>query len=494
MSDPMRWLTVAALLVLPILAGQSHAAATPSEQARALLARGAFDSAMAVVDSALVADSANPDLWMVRSTIHAARSDRTAQTHALRAILERYPLYPDALIALAKVYVDSGLADSAAQYLKPHLLRGGPNLTEVLYLRGRVLESRGQFDSAVTVYRTAYDVRDRRALLRFPPQTQHKINLACLVSAEGISSVWRAGVPTMFLFWADWSPTSVAAFGDVVENLKGAGITWCFVPVNVDSADPGPETIASLVSSARDIGYTDTVWVDRDLTLLRGWDIQRIPTVIVVSINGEIDAVIDGWSPEARRVIVDQYLGSYADSVGEVASASPERTRARHLLASAFQAGHNGNLEQAVKRADLAVTTDSTFPFAYVSLAAWRWLRGDTLGARIAAHQAVAADPNDLWALMAIARVEYLHGQFQSSFDLAHQCLALDSEFVPAWRVLGHSALALGDTLSADLAAGAIARFNKLDLGLPVLRAGLLAATDAPRAAALLREVIAAIL
>lgn len=494
MSSPMRLRpTIVAVLALAVLCNLSQAAENPSERARALVSRGALDSAMAVADSILAADSANPDMWLIKSEVHAARSDHAAEIRELRAILARYPKFPDALIALVKAYLDSGVVDSAATYLKPHLFFGKHNKRKVLYLKGRVLELRGQPDSAIAVYREAYIFRDRQVLLRFPPLRQQQINHARFASADGTPGIWGVGVPTIFLFWAGWSPVSVDALGEIVENLKGAGITWRFVPVNVDAPKPNRTSATHIVNRARELGYKDTVWVDPDLALFRQWGIDHVPTTIVVNINGEIDAVLSGWSTQARSVIIDQYLGSYTDSVSEaVSTASEERKRARYLLASAFQAGDNGNLEQAVKRSDKAIIADTTFPLAYVCLAAWRWLRGDTVGARIAAHQAIAVDPNDLWAMMAVGRIDYMHGQYQSAFDFARQCTVLDSEFVPAWELLGHSALALGDTQSADRAIDVITRFNKLDLELPVLRAGAMAATDPEGAAELLRRNIAA--
>lgn len=489
---PKGRLLAALLLLAAVMLPLTGRAETAPERARALLSRGEPDSAMAVIDSSLATDSANSGLWITKAEIHAARSEREQQIAALRTVLRRYPAYPDAIIGLAHACLDSGLVDSAARYLPPILFRPGPHQIEALSLKAQILESQGRADSAIALYERAYEILDHRTLVRFSPTRLQRLNQARLRSDKGVESVWRPGRPSMFLFWADWAPRSLEALGQIVGNLKGSGIGWQFIPINVSTAHPDPAATTKAVSQAREQGYKDTVWIDQNLTMFREWNIDRVPTIMVTGINGDIDAVQSGWSEGARNLIIDQYLGSYTDSANTTSSPEPAaRDRARYLIESARAAAAVGNLEQAVQKATGAVKADPEFPLAHVALAVWRWQRGDTLGTRIEAYLALKAGPNDPWANLAVGRVEYLHGHNQSVFDRMRETIAQDSGFVPAWRLLGHCAIALGDTRSAQSAIHAIERYNQLDLELPVLRARITAATDPARAASIWRQVIA---
>ncbi len=487
-AKPLAALLVLLGLSLPV----TGTAETAYERARAFVSRGALDSAMALSDSSLAADSANPGMWVIKAEIHAARADRDQQMTALQTALHHSPFYADAILEHARAYLDSGLVDSAAHCLPPFIFRPGPSQIDALCLQARIVESLGRADSAIGLYQRAYEILDRRALLRLPPARMQRLSQVSLESDKGIASVWRLGVPSIFLFWADWAPQSTDAFGEIVENLKGAGITWRFVPINVNSSHPDPQSIARAVSQARELGYKDTVWIDNNLTIFRAWNIDRVPTVIVTNINGDVDVTQTGWSDDTRHLIVDQYLGSYTDSADTTAShVSAERVRSRYLIETARVAAASGYLEQAVRQANNAVKADPQFSLAHVALAVWRWQRGDTLGARMAAYNALQADSLDPWANIAVGRIEYLHGQNQSAFELMQRSIARDSGFVPAWRLLGHCAIALGDTNTANAAIQAIERYNKLDLELPVLQAMLAAPADPVRAAVVWRRVFA---
>jgi len=493
MSDRMlrRIPYLALVVVTALLTPLPSAAQSVTERARAYLSRGALDSALTVSDSSLATDSANPELWVIKASIHAARAERDQQISALRTALARFPAYPKALIAIARAYLDSGLADSAAQYLPRHLFRPGPTQIDALCLLGRVFESQAKPDSAIEMYRRASEILDRRELLRFPLAQKQRLTTVYLQSAEGIASVWRPGVPSMFIFWADWSPQSLVAFGEIVANLKGAGINWRFVPINVSSHHPDSEAKERTVALARELGYKDTVWIDSDLSLFREWRVNRVPEVIVIELNGDIDAVESGWSDDPRELILNRYLGSYTDTVSTAASsASPARTRSRYLIAASRAAWETGNLEHAIKQATNAVKADPQFPLAHATLAAWRWHRGDTVGARLAAYNAFEADSLDQWSRMAIGRLEYLHGHEQAAFELMQRCIEKDSGLVPVWRLLGRCAIALGDSATASQAIHVIEELNKLDLGLPVLRALIGAATDPVLAAMIWRQVL----
>jgi len=470
-----------AAVLLRVLAWGVEPAA---DLARTLLSEGNLDSALRTVDSALASDTIDLELLVIKAAIHAARGESTRRIASLRAALNRFPSYPDARLAMAWAFVDSGLTDSAAAYLPPHLLRQGPLQIQAQYVQGRIFESAGMSDSAVGMYKSAYESLDRRELLWIPVSPGEKLNSSRLLSAEGGAAVWRPGIPSIFVFWAIWSPSSLEAFGEIVTNLKRSGIKWRFMPINVDDPNPAPDTRTKILQQARALGYKDTVWIDDKLSLSQSWHLNCIPTVLVTSLNGEIEVAEEGWSGRVRNLIVDRYLGSYKDTVqSPLPAPAPERTRSLYLIAAANAAGEAGNLEQAVKQSTKAVTADPAFALAHVALAVWRWSRGDTLGARMAANDALRADSASPWACLAVARIENLHGNKQSAFDLMTKNLIQDTAFVPGWRLLGSVAATLNKTATASDALRRIEALNKLDWAIPVLRA-LIAETDEPERAA----------
>ncbi|MBI5867186.1 MAG: hypothetical protein HZB43_02670 [candidate division Zixibacteria bacterium] len=119
----------------------------------------------------------------------------------------------------------------------------------------------------------------------------------------------------------------------------------------------------------------------------------------------------------------------------------------------------------------------STMAYPYALSAVLRWWNGDTAHAGRDAARACTADPSDPWAWLARAEVERRRSHPDSSRAALKRAMALDSTLATGWVINGRLAAEARDTVELKRSISALDRLDRVDPGLPVLRALLLQVT-----------------
>jgi tetratricopeptide (TPR) repeat protein len=482
-----------ALLPLGSIQARTEPLSEPAHLAnlsRTQFESGRMDSALTLLDSALTIDTASFEAWLVRSYVDAARNQPADALAALRHALQQYPHHPEARLRIAEAFLNAGQPDSAALYIAGRILPG-PWQPYALYLRARTLDDRGLIDSAVTVYRRAFEVIDNRDLLNLPVARGEKLSSFALHSLAGDDGIWHPGAPSLFLFWATWSPSSIEALSAVREQLPKAGINYRFLPINTDAADSESDLSAEVTAAAERAGLTDTIWIDPAQDLLTRWSINRLPAIVVTQLNGEVDALMRGWDATVQERVLRRYLAPYSDTTQPPAPpADPQRSRAMSLLGSARAIWRTGNYDHAMRQLARAISAAPDLPRTHVQQADWRWAIGDTLGARMASDAALAADSLNLWALLAAARIRERYGYHQRALDLFRQCLWHDSLFTPAWERYGLLSARQGNITEAQAASAVLGRLYRDGCARHVIRAVIATANGDADRSTIWREAV----
>lgn len=475
-------LLLCALLVAG-LAGRG-AAKTPTRGvrpagmvARQLLSNRLLDSANKVVDAALLTDSLNLDLRMIKAEILGKQRRRSEQIAVLRSVLVGRPEYPAANLRLAHIFCDSGLVDSAAKYLIVPAQEDTLN-PEVSYLLGRVDEKRGELDVAAGMYRRCEGILERGELARIPLGPDDRLTPFSLKTLEGKPFRWAGGQPAIFLFWATWSGGSIDALKSIVAQLPQAGISWQFVPVNIDDRlwrkTPRPRVAAKL----QDAGYKGPVLVDSGLALFEHLGILQIPTLVATNLAGDIAVVERGWSSAIKAHIIHALMAGLGDSLPRPPPAKTDTAcaRSRRLLSLARSFWDAGDPFGAWNQARTAASRCGVNAFPHIQIASWYWQWGDTLHSREQVAQSVRADSLNPWAWYSVARLDRFTGAREPATVALRRALSLDSNFTPAWGEIGRLAILAGDTVTIRKSTDTITRLNRHAADLAVLQAALLGA------------------
>jgi tetratricopeptide (TPR) repeat protein len=458
--------------------------------ARSLLNDHRADSAWTIVEKALAVDSLSAALWSVRARILALRGDRTGEQAALRRALTIDPEFLDAHQTLAEFYCDSGGADSARKYIALPLKNDASN-PRVAYFNGRIYQQEGQLDSAVAIYARVYESLSASELLRVPVCPGYRLRTARLRTTDSGDIRLPLGNPTLLLFWATWSPQSLKAFKAITSQLPKAGITWRFLPVNVDDRRWLRSTRARVEAKARELGYKDPVPIDSGLLLFDRLGALCVPALVATDLAGGVDEIAFGWSESVSRLFIKGVLGS-ADS----APRQPRRSQsdcdlALRLLGASWHSPEDANPAWAIRETSRAVRTCSTSAYPYVLAASCRWQWADTLRARQNAYEALGADSTDPLGWLAVAELERRRNHLESSGQAVQRALQLDSSLATGWTIAGRLAAMTGDTLKVRQCISVLERVNRPDPGLQALKALILQqAGHLSEAAALWRELL----
>ncbi len=117
-------------------------------------AAGENDAARAYLDSVLVADPANPDVFYFHGLIHLSEADTSAAAEILRVGVSKAPMSRRLKLLLARVQVEAGeLAEAEALAREVITLR--PTDPDAAYVLGLVALARGDSLSALTIWENA---------------------------------------------------------------------------------------------------------------------------------------------------------------------------------------------------------------------------------------------------------------------------------------------------------------------------------------------------
>jgi tetratricopeptide (TPR) repeat protein len=458
--------------------------------ARLLLNKNLVDSASSIVEAGLAADSLNPDLWAAKAWIHAARGDRSAELEALRRALAIRPFFTEVHQTLAEVFCDSGLTDSADRYIALPMQADSLN-PRVTYFGGRIREQRGELDSAAVMYLRTYELLNAYELLRVPVCPGYRVQDARLHTTGSAVIRLISGRPTLLLFWATWSPESMKAMKAIMQQLPKSGLSWSFLPINVDEWKWRRSTRQRAEAKARELGYKDPVPVDSGLSLFDRFGLVRIPALIATSISGDVDEVEFGWSKNVADRVIKGLLGT-ADSTSQLPQPPQSDCKpALRLLGAAWHYWEGADPMRALNQVSRVIRTCSTSAYPHVLSATWRWRLADTLRAGRDAYKARRADSTSPWGWLAVAELDRRRNRVDSSWQAVQQALRLDSSLATAWAIAGRLAATANDTVTVRRAALALERLNRVDPALYVLRALLLrSAGSLANAIALWRELL----
>ncbi|MBD3298469.1 MAG: hypothetical protein GF341_07440 [candidate division Zixibacteria bacterium] len=384
---------------------------TPGQIAQQLLAREQIDSALAVLDSALTADSGNVSLQILKSDVLLLSADTSGAVAGLADILSGNPRISRVRTSLIRLLMSQRRSDSALQVVRSTPPRSYPRTPDDVILYGDVYRAAGISDTATVLYRRAcHGLLGNKLPL---PSIAAGLTFTQLTFEDGHGTdvIWRAGTATVFVFWATWSHPSESMLQETAGQVKKAAMTWDLVPVNVDAYDV--TGAAALRERASSLGVKDTVLFDAQWDLVRHWKIDHLPCVVLMDYRGRIEEVVYGWDDAARERVLEGALGGL-DTIGTVQEPAPPDTvrgRARNLLASARQAWYNKKPAQAVTLIGQAIRADSSYLEARVDQIIYRWNRGDTLGARLLSDQLNRRAGDLAWAHILSAYIADAHGR-----------------------------------------------------------------------------------
>jgi tetratricopeptide (TPR) repeat protein len=299
------------------------------------------------------------------------------------------------------------------------------------------------------------------------------------------------GNPTLLLFWATWSPQSLKAFKAITRQLPKAGITWRFLPVNVDDRRWLRSTRARVEAKARELGYKDPVPIDSGLLLFDRLGALGVPALVATDLAGGVDDIAFGWSQSVTSRFITGWLGR-----GDSTSRPPQRVLsdcdlALRLLGAAWQSWESANPAWAFRQISRVVQRCSTSAYPHVLSASWQWQRADTLRAGRHAYKALGADSTDPLGWLAVAELERRRNHLESSSQAVQRALQLDSSLAPGWNIVGRLAAMAGDTLKVRQCISVLERVNRPDPGLQALKALILQqAGHLSEAAAIWRELL----
>lgn len=450
-----------------------------------LQSEGKVDSALAVTGEMLARDSLRVDVLLRRAELFRLRGDQEGREQSLRRALTRMPNSHEVNLRLAEYFRDRGRHDSAALASGIAYRYGARMDTRAVTLHAECLNAIGKTDSAIAILKLSWRAAQSQTLGVLPPVIGWRPTPFELAAVGGVRQRWNFGRPSIFLFWATWSPASMEAMADILAALPNSGVSWQFFPMNVDHAGQEAFSDSAAVRAAREIGYRDPVWVDSGLVQMRAFGIERIPALIFTGISGEITQVITKWDDESRLHVQRDQLGGYEDTV-RAPTVPPDtaRQRARNLLGAARRSWQSGNQTLAIQSASRATHADPTCTPAHLHLALWRWQRGDSAGARLSAENALRADTLDVDALVMRAQMHWSQGNEKSATPMMRRALELDSAAIAAWRHIGWHEAKNGKTDAAEAAIERIRALNPHDWGIPLIRAVLAERRDPERALA----------
>ncbi len=461
---------LSALLCSLSASAQSVKSFNQSVLARNLLDRHLTDSAAKTVDLGLAADSLSAPLWNVRARILRERGDRRGQEAALRRVLAISPDFTEAHQSMAEIFCDSGLTDSARKYLALPLRIDSTN-PRAIYYNGLIHEQTGGGDTATVLYSQAYEKLSANDLMRIPVCPGYRIQHTRLRTTGSGAAKIPNGKSTLILFWATWSPQSLKAFKAIMEKLPQSGISWNLLPVNVDRREWTQSIRARADAKARELGYKDTVAIDSGLVLFDRLGLVTVPTLVVANISGDVDELIAGWSKKASNHVLNGVLAKTDTTKKVVRNPVDTCEAALRRLGTAWLHWEQSDQAAAMVQISRATKMCSTIAYPHALSAVFRCWNGDTARAGRDAVRACTANPNDPWAWLARAEVERRRVHPDSSRAALKRAMVLDSTLSTGWVINGRLAADARDTIELKRSISVLDRLDRIDPGLPVLRA-----------------------
>ena len=117
---------------------------------------GALDSAQVDLDSALLCDPRNPDIYYHQGFIHASRGDTLRAVETMTEGVAQAPLSSRLKIGLARLHLERGEYNSAVELLDA-VLAFKPRECEALYLKGLLHLNRSDTAAAVNQFQKALE-------------------------------------------------------------------------------------------------------------------------------------------------------------------------------------------------------------------------------------------------------------------------------------------------------------------------------------------------
>lgn len=115
---------------------------------------GKYEDALAVLDSILVVDSANPDAYFLKGKIMLAQGDSAGAINVLSEAVQKAPRSTRVKLLLSRIYLKQGEAESSVALTK-EVLSIKPMDGEASYLHGWGLLLSGDTAQAVELFEAA---------------------------------------------------------------------------------------------------------------------------------------------------------------------------------------------------------------------------------------------------------------------------------------------------------------------------------------------------
>lgn len=268
--------------------------------------------------------------------------------------------------------------------------------------------------------------------------------------------------PTVVIFWATWSPSSLVALKDILATAPKGGIRWRIVPINVDAPRLVADDTAAVHRAVRDAGWRGPIWSDHDYAIMDDWGVLSVPTILFVGLGGIVEEIEHDWSAAIRIRLFTLYFSSPSDSFPgmptELASKScrNKASEARRLWRQKF-------FESALKVLTPMIDLCPELPNDIGRYVSWRWSMGGAPRRGADLLRLTAAHRDAVWPLCAEASIMIRQGNCSTAVSLARQATDLDSAFSPAWILLAESAWRCRDTAGALLATERAAVLNRHD-------------------------------
>lgn len=135
------------------------------------------------------------------------------------------------------------------------------------------------------------------------------------------------GQATLVLFWATWSPRSLAALADFEGLHRDYGAHGLrVVAVNVEGEKTTAQDEARVSAAAAAAGVSYAVALDRELAVYAAWGVGAVPSAVLVDGAGKVLETLDGYPPNLRRQLARLVTGALGHPETQQAAADGDPT------------------------------------------------------------------------------------------------------------------------------------------------------------------------
>jgi tetratricopeptide (TPR) repeat protein len=253
------------------------------------------------------------------------------------------------------------------------------------------------------------------------------------------------------VFWATWSPRSLAQLQDLGEiATEYAGNPVSVIAVNVDAPGLSAADSDKITGLVRDLDLPFPVIIDEGLKIFYRYGVIAVPSTAVIDSSGTLKYGPSSYSLTTKDRIVDSirvFLGLVDASQVDIAPVGyrPDK-RAGRFFGLAVQLSEQRLYEQALSNLDSAIVIDTAFAAPHMLRGEIRIKTGHADSAIAGYQRAIGLDSQLVQAWAGLGEAYVAAGDYESALAAVSRARTMDDTYTPALLVLGHCLTELGRT------------------------------------------------